>query len=152
MIAEESLDAMWADAQPLLDGHWRETTITPDVPLEVNRAAYAAAEAAGQLVILSARRAGQLLGYAVFGVCAPPHHQSLRYGVLDAFYVDPSARGRWLGVRLIRAAEEVLRARGCQRVLYGTKPQCPTLAALLERLQYVPCEVRYQKRLDGVEA
>lgn len=39
---------------------------------------------------------------------------------IDAFWVSPALRGRGLGSRMLRAAEEEAATRGCERVLVGT--------------------------------
>lgn len=55
-----------------------------------------------------------------------------------AFRVHPSARGRGLGTRLLAAAEEAARRRGCQRAVLFADPANERAARLYARCGYLP--------------
>jgi GNAT superfamily N-acetyltransferase len=149
VIAEETLAQWWDEAQPLAREHWREIASFLDIPLAPNRAFYERVEAAGQLCLLSARADQRLVGYALFIVVPPPHYANSLQAQQDVFYVEPSARGALIGLRLIAAADEILTARGVQVVYHHVKLKHPTLGRLLERKGYHATETFYAKRLDG---
>lgn len=148
LIAEESFADTWKDIQPLLFTHWREITAHHDIPLSPDLPAYERMAAAGTLCIVTARRDGRLVGYAVFFVGPNPHYSTSVQAVQDIFYVDPSVRGARLGIRLIAASDAILRQRGCQVVYHHVKCAHPLLGALLTKRGYGLTETLYSKRLD----
>ena len=147
-IAEESLDAVWDEAQPLLLAHWAEISAYPDIPLQPDRAFYARAEAAGMLCILTARMATDLVGYAVFFIKENPHYAQSLQATQDIFYVARTARGAMIGLRLLGEADKILKAKGVQVVYQHVKLAHPGLGILLERTGYHASETLYAKRLD----
>ncbi len=55
-FAKEPLtDALWDEAMPLLQAHWKEVAAFQDIPLNPDRALYAASEEAGILRVFTAR-------------------------------------------------------------------------------------------------
>lgn len=143
---------------PLLERHWREVAHFPDIPLEVDAAAYHAAEANGALRIYTVRRlwvlpgepfhaqAWVLIGYAAFFVRHSPHYASSVQASQDVIYVDPSARGS-TGAQLIRFADDQLGTEGVQAVYHHVKVQ-HNWGRLLERMGYEAVDLIYAKRLD----
>jgi ribosomal protein S18 acetylase RimI-like enzyme len=75
-------------------------------------------EAGGQLCIALERRRAELAGE------------------IWAVYVLPCLRGQGVGARLLRAAEEALRARGLHWALLGVEGDNPGARRLYERLGY----------------
>ena len=57
-------------------------------------------------------------------------------GEIWAVYVLPCLRGQGVGARMVRAAEEALRARGFQWALLGVEGDNPGARRLYERLGY----------------
>jgi len=132
----------------LLELHYHEIAQYPDIALDVDVAAYRELEARGALRAYTARIGGELAGYAVFLVGTNPHYRQSRQARCDVFYVAPDRRGYRLGVELVRYSERQLAAEGVQVVYHHTKTAHPTLARLLERLDYDAIEVTYARRLD----
>ena len=58
---------------------------------------------------------GTLLGYLIVVLVLSLEHQGLM-GEIDEFFVQPQARSRGTGARLLAAAEAALRQRGCLRM------------------------------------
>ena len=148
VMAEERLAMCWDEAQPLLVKHWREIATHQDIPLSINRAFYERAEADGKLCILTARREGVLVGYAVFFIGPNQHYSTSLQALQDIFYVDPSVRGAMIGARLIHEADRILREKGVQVVFHHVKTRHPILGALLARKGYTAVETIFSKRLD----
>lgn len=148
-IAEEPYsEALWAEAQPLLVAHWREIASYADIPLSPAKARYAAAAAAGVLLILTARTACELVGYAVYELSRPAHYDTSLQAKQDVIYVHPDHRRGTLGMRLLIRSEEILRKRGVQVVHQHQKNAHPVLGELLARRGYEPLETLWSKRLD----
>ena len=147
-VREETLADIWDDMQPLLAQHWREIASYQDIPLSPDRAFYETAERNQSLLIVTARRERELIGYAVFFVTPNRHYSTSVQAVQDVFYVESTSRGALIGRRLIRASEQLLRERGCQVVHQHVKLAHPVLGALLAREGYEPMETIYSKRLD----
>ena len=76
---------------------------------------------APEMLVLVAERAGDVIGYTYAGV-EGPDWMSLRgpAGVLHDIVVDPGARGRGVGRRLLAATLEALAAREVPRVVLST--------------------------------
>jgi phage terminase large subunit len=149
VLQRESFADVIDEALPLLHRHWREVSHYPDIPLEVNRAGYAALCASNLLRIYTARENGKLVGYAVYVVGKNAHyHGSPNQAKQDVFYVDSNRRGVMLGIRLVRFADEMMRAEGVQVVYQHVKLAHPALGRILERAGYEPIETIYGRRLD----
>lgn len=142
-------EQLLAEMLPLLEAHWHEVAHYPDIPLEVDTAAYLAAQANGALRLYTVREndAAELLrGYAVFFVRGNVHYASSIQASQDVIYVSPAARGS-TGARLIRFAEQELRDDGVQAVYHHVKT-AHNWGKLLERMGYEAVDVIYAKRLD----
>jgi ribosomal protein S18 acetylase RimI-like enzyme len=80
--------------------------------------------ATGDAAILTAERAGELLGYA-YGRLEPRDWNNLldAHGAVHDLFVTPSARGRGVGRALLGAMLDDLRTRGARSVvLYTATP------------------------------
>lgn len=143
---EPLTDALWDEAMPLLEAHWREIAHFPDIPLDPDRAVYAACEAAGILRCFTVRSDGALAGYALFTVRRNPHYRSSMQASQDVIYIAPTARGG-AGYRFIRWCDEQLAAEGIQVVYHHIKA-AHNFGPMLERMGYELVDLIYAKRLD----
>lgn len=90
----------------------------------------------GALEITTARSNGRLFGY-VMSVVAPSMDDADKITAMHATtYASPDVPG--LGIRLVRAANEALRARGVSEVMYRVGEEQPKHGALYRRLGAVP--------------
>lgn len=144
----EQLEAVRDEAAPLLVQHWREIGLNQDtVPLDPDWDAYARIEAAGLMHITTARDAdGRLVGYAAYFLMPNLHYRSLHVAETDIFWLDPEHRKGTAGLRLIRAAEEQLKARGVNKIVSKVKLHFDT-GPVFERLGYIAIERIYAKTL-----
>ena len=147
-IQRESFDALWADADALLERHWREIAAYDDIELAVDVDRYREMERADSLRILTARADDVLIGYAVFVVHTHGHYRHSKQALQDVFYVHPDHRGVRIGLKLIDASEAMLKAEGVQVVYQHVKCAHPELGRLLEHRGYTRSEWIYGKRLD----
>jgi GNAT superfamily N-acetyltransferase len=149
---EERFNWLRHEGEQLFEQHYREASADLSVPLEVNWQVFERMEQAGLEACVTVRKAGELVGYAVYFL-AP--HMHYRYTIADAdvFFLDPAHRSGWLGVKLLRIAEDLLREKGVSevwnRVKLHVKPGRGgrTLGVLFRSLGYRPVEVSYRKRI-----
>lgn len=140
------------EAQPLLERHHAEIGNYRDcIPLSPNYAKYAALEAAGQILVVTARANDVLVGYADFIVDTGLHYSTVLWPENDILWVAPEYRGRTVGVRLIATAEKFLKDRGAVVLHFRSKTNHPALGRLLVRLGYRPVETVYAKMLQRPE-
>lgn len=139
-------DALWAEVTPLLAAHWREIAHYQDIPLDPDREAYAAAQAAGMVRVFTARAGHRLVGYAVYFVRPNMHYRTSVQAAQDVLYLDPSVRGG-AGARFIAWCDDRLAAEGIQAVYQHVKA-AHDFGALLERMGYALVDHIYARRLD----
>jgi GNAT superfamily N-acetyltransferase len=105
---------------------------------------YAAREAAGELMVITLRDKGRLVGYFV-GIVAPGLHYSTCLTLtMDIFWTHPDIRGGFAGVKLFRAVEKEAKRRGVQRMFYGSKLH-KDCGSLFRYLGLEPIETYYSK-------
>lgn len=137
------------EAIPLLHRHWEEIALYRDIPLAPRWDVYDKAEATGTLRIYTARKAGELIGYAAFIVMPAIHYAGSLQAAQDVLYVDDKHRNGRVGVALIRYCEIQLKSEGVQLLLQHAKADPKhVFGSLLERMGYSKMDVIYSKRLD----
>lgn len=70
-----------------------------------------------------------------------------RIGYLEAWWVDPDARGQGIGRALAEAAENWARAAGCQEMASDTDPGYPLSPAAHAALGYATVQWHFRKEL-----
>ncbi len=123
-------------------GHWEELALDrehPEAVLDPMWDVYAQRDADGQLLLITLRDAGALVGYFL-GFIAPGLHyrQCLTYHG-DIFRVLPSHRGRFGGLRMGRALIAECKRRGVKRMFLGEKLHMPS-GRLFAALGFRPVE------------
>lgn len=133
------------EAQPLLPLHWEELALNKDhVPLDPLYELYDARHANGEVMVITLRDAGELVGYFIGFVAPGMHYRTCLTLTMDIFFVHPSRRDGSAGVKLFRAVEAEARRRGVQRMYVGSK--CHKDASrLFERLGFDEVERYYSK-------
>lgn len=135
------------ELQTLLPEHWKELALEQDkVPLEPQWHVYLEREARGELLYVTARDAGDLVGYFVGFIAPALHYASCLTCTMDIFYIRRDKRNGTAGVRLFRFVEAELRRRGVKRWFAGSKVHADA-SALFERLQFKRVEIYYSKWL-----
>lgn len=143
----EPWSAFILEAQPLLPLHWEELALNKDkVPLDPMYEIYDAKDAQGQVMVVTLRQSGELVGYFIGFVSPGLHYRTCLTLTMDIFWTHPSIRGGGAGVRLFRAVEKEARRRGVQRMFVGSK--CHKDASrLFEAMGYERTEVFYSSWL-----
>ncbi len=70
-----------------------------------------------------------------------------RIGYLEAWYVDPDARGQGIGRALAEAAESWALAQGCREMASDTNPSYPLSPAAHAALGYATVQWHFRKSL-----
>jgi ribosomal protein S18 acetylase RimI-like enzyme len=87
------------------------------------------------LLVMEHRASREIVGqvFIQWSSSDPRFADGRRRGYLYALRIKPAYRGRGLGTRMIRAAEEALRRRGMDTVSIGVEKDNPRARALYER-------------------
>lgn len=149
----ERLSTIARELPPLFKLHWAELALNKEaIPLEPDWDRYFHYEAAGILYILTVRSDTVLIGYAFTLVGPHLHYASTLWGHTEMFWLQPDFRRGTLGIRLIRAVEDGMRAIGVKVHHFPVKlhflSDRGTIGRLFERLGYKPIETVYGKRLE----
>lgn len=140
----ERLTDRLEEMKPLFPMHWEELALNRDrVPLDPQYDIYLRRDAMGEVLFVTLRELGELVGYFVGFVAPGLHYRTCLTLTMDIFYVRPDKRGR-CGVKLFRAVEAEAKRRGVQRMFVGSK--CHADASwLFQRLGYEEVERYYSK-------
>lgn len=153
MFREERFSWLRYEANNLFVGHYLEASADLSVPLEVNWALYEHLEQANLEVCVVARRDSVAVGYAVYFIVPHLHYDQL-VAENDIFYLAPEERHGWVGLRLFRHAERLLRERGVDEMIGRVKQHVKPgrgrsdLGPMFEFMGYRPIETVYRKRLS----
>lgn len=119
------------------------------IPLEPQYAQYLAREDAGELVIITLRESGVLVGYLVSFISPGLHYNSCLTSVTDIFFVYPDHRGLQGGKLLFEEWEAECKRRGVKLMSAGLKVKHAKYAgALLEMMGFFQAEIMFWKFLD----
>lgn len=136
----ESLTDRLEELKPLLPLHWEELALNKDkVPLSPQWGIYEARDAAGEVLFVTLRDAGRLVGYFVGFVAPGLHYSTCLTLTMDIFYTHPDIRGGTAALRLFRAVEREARRRGVQRMFVGSKCHADA-SRLFQALRYKEVE------------
>jgi GNAT superfamily N-acetyltransferase len=105
---------------------------------------------APQEVTLVAERGGDVVGFAVVRGSTDAGEDPRLTGELDTLYVLPSSSGRGVGRRLMRAALDTLRARGCREATLWTAEPNARPRRIYEAAGWRPDGARRPKTFLGV--
>ncbi|MDE2097086.1 MAG: GNAT family N-acetyltransferase [Patescibacteria group bacterium] len=101
------------EALPMTERHWNEVGSHRDVlKFRPDHMKYIAASNAGQLVIITARDGGKLVGYLFLVVMEHLRDRERRVMGEDIFYVDPAYRRRLIGPKMRKMADDVAKRAG----------------------------------------
>ena len=135
------------EVKPILPIHWEELALNKDkVPLDPQYDIYLARDARGEVLSVTAREDGKLMGYFVGFIAPGLHYKTCLTCTMDIFYVHPDHRGGGTGWHLFKTAEAELKRRGVQRLFVGSKLH-KDASWLFERLGYEEVERYYSEWL-----
>jgi GNAT superfamily N-acetyltransferase len=145
--AVESLTQRLDELKPLFPVHYQELALDQEkVPLDPQYRVYLERDGRGEVVFVTLRDAGELIGYFVGFIAPGLHYATCLTCTMDIFFVRPDKRGARAGVKLFKAVEAELRRRGVQRWFVGSK--CHKDASwLFEFLGFQQVEIYFSKWL-----
>ena len=147
VFAYEPMIPLRAQLEPLFELHYQEIAHDKDViRLEPNWIVYAQLELPGNLLFVTARRDGELVGYASWVVTLALHYASVIMAYSDMFFLHPDYRGGMNYVKLMRASEDMLAAIGVKKVFVSAKTD-HDFSPVMKRLKYKAVETNYSKLL-----
>jgi GNAT superfamily N-acetyltransferase len=127
------------------DLHWEELALDKDkVPLDPQYDLYEARDNAGQLLLVTLRETGRLVGYFIGFIAPGFHYKTCLTLTMDIFWTHPDVRGGFSGVKLFRLVEKEAKRRGVHRMFYGSKMH-KDASRLFEFLKMEPVEIYYSK-------
>ena len=138
------------EVKPMLPLHYEELALHKSaVPLSPQYHVYLERDAAGQVLCVTLRESGKLVGYFVGFVNPGLHYSTCLTLTPDIFFVHPDHRVGTGGLKLFRAVEREAKRRGVQRMFVGSKLHRDS-SRLFEALKYEAVEVIYSKWLGDV--
>lgn len=146
---EEFTEELAWEAMPMTTDNYEEVRQPNDPDYDLNIPLYSHMAQLGNLLVVTARVDGELVGYTMFVVAHDPHSQDDLQANQDVLFVRQGSRKTMLGagLGLIDKAEELLKARGV-KVVYQHVKVYKDYSPMLERLGYDFVEKIYKKRLD----
>lgn len=145
----EAFAPFMKEVMSLLPLHYEELALDKDkVPLDPMFEVYQQRDSAGQVMAVTLRDKGALVGYFVGFVAPGMHYRTCLTLTMDIFWTHPSIRGGLAGVKLFRVVEKEARRRGVQRLFFGSKMH-KDASRLFEFLKMDPVETYYSKWIGG---
>lgn len=139
----ESFEQNLAYLKPILPIHYEELALNQDkVPLSPQFDKYIAAEQRGELLFITLRKAGEMVGYFIGFIAPGLHYSTCLTCQMDIFYVHPDHRGDGAGFQLFKFVEKELKHRKVQRMFVGSKLH-KDASYLFQKLGYTPVETYY---------
>lgn len=112
--------------------------------LDMDLARYVEMEAGGRILVLTARKAGELIGYYVWLLGTPLHHRSMLCAHTDMYWLKRDCRRGFTGVRMFRESERYLKAMGVKKLFSTTRPVLD-IGRIFDRLRWEKAETVYSK-------
>jgi GNAT superfamily N-acetyltransferase len=139
------------EAKPLLPAHYDELSEhkLAGIPLDPQYGLYLARAAAGQVLYVTLREEGRLIGYLVSFVAPGMHYQTCLTATGDIFFVFPDRRGLEGGKLLFTTWVKECKRRGIRLAQIGMKTRhAKFVRPLLEAIGFVETEVMFWQFLD----
>lgn len=149
-FAWERFHAIAHELPPLFLEHWRELALNRDaIPLDPDWDKFYRLDIEGILRVLTVRVEGALVGYLFLLVGPHLHYRSTLWGHVDMYWMDPSVRAGWTGVKLFKRLIADARTMGAANLTLSTKHHFMDnrVTRLLGRLGFTPIETVHAMRL-----
>lgn len=144
-FAHESLTQVKQEIKPLLEQHWKEIAINQEhIKLNPDWKQYARLDSINALRVYTARSGKRLVGYFVVIISKNLHYQDHLFAANDVIFLAKTHRKGTTGIRLIKYAEEQLKAEGISVMVVNTKAHQP-FDKILERQGFELTERVYSK-------
>lgn len=138
LTIKEEAAALWIPHYEEVGQNKEKMKLEPDL----ERIDKLAAE--GRFHIVTARKAGELVGYHASIVDTLLHYKNILAGISDLYWLRKDCRNGTAAIRLFQEVEKTLKARGVQ-VLYDMTKVYLDHDRLFQHLGYKPIERKYSK-------
>lgn len=152
MIAQrENFTAGFAEFEPLTKWHWKEIALwQDDFPLDPLWGEYFKRDSAGQVLYVTLRKEGKLVGYYIGFLSPALHYASCKVLMTDIWYVMSDARGMLGGRTLIRKVIEEAKRESVDVFFIGAKVHKESslrAQRFLSLLDFVPTDTLMSMRI-----
>ncbi len=133
MALTYKLEPIWEflpEANPLMLAHANELSDALGVPLSLDVGHYAQLFKTGQLLLLTARHDGAMVGYLIIQIGAHAKSQSVLIAEEQGFYLKPEYRKGFFGVKLLKLGIEAAKAYGAE-IFFAASQECYPVSSLL---------------------
>ena len=143
---EETFDQFVKDGMDLIIDHWQDVALNKnDTPLDPNWEMYRRLFESGVAHVVTARtEEGELVGYAVCSLAPHLRYKDVKWAEGDVFFLRHDHRKGTAGIRLMQAAEQMMRKLGATR-LYQKVKLHKDVGKVFERMGYNAIERVYVK-------
>ena len=146
-IQTEKLSDILDEMKIVFPLHWEELALNKDqVPLDPQYDIYLEREKRNEVLVVTVRQEGELIGYFVGFIAPGLHYKTCLTCTMDIFYIHPDYRGSDLGFKLFNYVERELKVLGVQRWFMGSKMH-KDASFLFEKIGAEPVETYYSKWL-----
>ena len=146
-IQTEKLSDILEEMKIVFPLHWEELALNKDkVPLDPQYDIYLEREKRDEVLVVTVRQEGGLIGYFVGFIAPGLHYKTCLTCTMDIFYIHPDYRGSDLGFKLFNYVERELKVLGVQRWFMGSKMH-KDASFLFEKIGAEPVETYYSKWL-----
>ena len=144
-FAIESFTENLPELKVILPLHYKELALDQGkVPLSPQYDIYEVRENAGELIYITARENGELIGYFIGFINPGLHYSTCLTCIMDIFYIHPEHRGSSFGFKLFNFVEKELLRRGVDRWFVGSKVHLDA-SWFFEKLGFQRVEITYSK-------
>lgn len=145
----EAFGTCLRELEPLFAKHWSKLAEDKgSIALAPHYELYAALEREGELLLVTLRDAGQLVGYWIAVVAPGLHYRNCLTATMDIWNLLPEYEHGVGTMILMRAVEREYARRGVRRAYAGEKLHRPC-GRLYRAFGYRPVETHYSKLMGG---
>jgi len=146
MIAyqEEEFGDFYEESEPIFSKYYKDLVPEHDLPFDPHYDQYLAAQAQGNLVCVTCRDGGKLVGLTAFFLLPYLYSRQHRLAIEDLYYLAEDYRKGTTGIRLLKEAEKVLKFYGTSIINVVCKAH-QDRSTLYERLGYRYTEKHFSK-------
>ena len=147
-LQTETLADIITEVQDLLVQHYEELTLNKQyIKLKPVWSRYLALEAEGKFITVTARIAGELVGYSGFFLDRHIHYEDLIVATNDVLFLRKDLRQGMTGIRLIKYSEGTMRDFGANKITWHIK-YSNDIRPILHRMGYADEDVIVGKLLN----
>lgn len=146
VFKRESFSSIQEELAPLIQEHAEELSPHKGKHEPILAKAYNLLEWDGNLVIVTARDEGKLVGYCAFILAPSLHYRGVLNAEVDCFFLAREYRKGMAGIQLLREGEKACKEKGATHIVQKCKVY-QDLSPILERMGYEKIEYVFLKEV-----